>query len=182
MQLWAAKMPAGCFVYTSNVDGHFQKSGYPRDCVVECHGSIHHLQCTEDCRGQVWSAGKVSGLAIDPATCRARGDLPHCPDCGALARPNVLMFGDGRWQARRTEVQQGRFDDWLAQVGSRRLVVIELGAGTSIPSVRRIGESLLTQGAMLVRINPREAQGPRGTISIGSGALAAVKGIAAVMA
>lgn len=92
------------------------------------------------------------------------------------------MFGDGKWQARRTEVQQGRFDDWLGQVGSRRLVIIESGAGTSIPSVRRIGESLLAQGAKLVRINPREAHGPRGTISIESGALAAVKGIAAVIA
>lgn len=31
-------------VFTSNVDGQFQKAGFPK--VAEVHGSIHHLQCT----------------------------------------------------------------------------------------------------------------------------------------
>eukprot|EP01084_Bolivina_argentea_P066722 121642_1 len=39
--------PYGYFVYTSNVDGHFFKAGYDRYKVVECHGSIHYLQCTD---------------------------------------------------------------------------------------------------------------------------------------
>ena len=33
----------GGFVFTSNVDGQFQKAGF-RGNVLECHGSIHHLQ------------------------------------------------------------------------------------------------------------------------------------------
>src|SRR5947209_11919199 len=37
---------AGYFVFTSNVDGQFQQAGVPDDRIVECHGSIHHLQCT----------------------------------------------------------------------------------------------------------------------------------------
>ena len=43
----ANSTPSGYFVYTSNVDGHFFKSGYDRNKVVECHGSIHYLQCTD---------------------------------------------------------------------------------------------------------------------------------------
>ena len=43
----ANSTPFGYFVYTSNVDGHFFKSGYDRNKVVECHGSIHYLQCTD---------------------------------------------------------------------------------------------------------------------------------------
>ena len=39
------KKQHGAFVYTSNVDGHFQKAGFSQDQVCECHGSIHHLQC-----------------------------------------------------------------------------------------------------------------------------------------
>ncbi len=39
------RMPARYFVYTSNVDGHFQYSGLDPDRLVECHRSIHHLQC-----------------------------------------------------------------------------------------------------------------------------------------
>lgn len=30
------------FVYTSNVDGHFIRSGFDEDRVVECHGSLMH--------------------------------------------------------------------------------------------------------------------------------------------
>jgi NAD-dependent SIR2 family protein deacetylase len=40
------KKKHGCFVFTSNVDGHFQKAGFHSDRIVECHGSIHHLQCS----------------------------------------------------------------------------------------------------------------------------------------
>lgn len=39
------KSEFGYFCFTSNVDGHFQKSGVPEDKVIECHGSINHVQC-----------------------------------------------------------------------------------------------------------------------------------------
>jgi hypothetical protein len=40
-------------------------------------------------------------VAVDPTTFRARPPPPCCPRCGALARPNILMFGDGGWEAAR---------------------------------------------------------------------------------
>ncbi|WP_332460139.1 Sir2 family NAD-dependent protein deacetylase, partial [Caballeronia calidae] len=40
--------------YTSNVDGHFQAAGFPADRVVECHGSIHTVQCAQPCSGALW--------------------------------------------------------------------------------------------------------------------------------
>ena len=33
------------FVFTSNVDGQFQKAGFQGSQIFECHGSIHYLQC-----------------------------------------------------------------------------------------------------------------------------------------
>jgi len=45
----AKSMPHGGFVFTSNVDGQFQKAGFPKERIVECHGSIHYLQCLERC-------------------------------------------------------------------------------------------------------------------------------------
>jgi NAD-dependent SIR2 family protein deacetylase len=35
------------FVFTTNVDGHFQKAGFEVDKILEYHGSIHQLQCTD---------------------------------------------------------------------------------------------------------------------------------------
>jgi hypothetical protein len=80
------------------------------------------------------------------------------------------MFGDGRWLDARTEDQFARFDRWRAQVGN--LVVIELGAGTDVPSVRRLCEA---QGAPLIRINPREPDvRPGRGVGVALGALEAL--------
>ena len=48
----------GSFVFTSNVDGQFQKAGFNRQRIYECHGSIHSLQCTrpDGCGSDIWSA------------------------------------------------------------------------------------------------------------------------------
>ena len=43
LHAWGQRMPQGCFVFTSNVDGHFQKAGFPSARVYECHGSIHRI-------------------------------------------------------------------------------------------------------------------------------------------
>ena len=40
---WFDRKPGGGFVFTSNVDGQFQAAGF--SSVMECHGSIHFLQC-----------------------------------------------------------------------------------------------------------------------------------------
>jgi hypothetical protein len=52
----AKRLPHGAFVFTSNVDGQFQKAGFAEDRVSECHGSIHHLQCLDGCHDGIWPA------------------------------------------------------------------------------------------------------------------------------
>ena len=163
---WVARLPQGGFVYTSNVDGQFQRAGFDAGRVHEVHGSIHHLQCSQPCSGAIWPADAIQPV-IDPASCLMRPPLPACPRCGALARPNVLMFGDDAWLGARTEAQYSRLEAWLAQV--RRLLVIEIGAGLDVPSVRRMCEA---QAAPLIRINPRAPEVPRmRDVGIAAGAL-----------
>ena len=88
-------------------------------------------------------------------TLRAGGALPRCPKCGALARPNVLMFNDGTWVEGPTQAQQARFAEWLSGLEGRRLAVIECGAGDAIATIRRVGEEVAARfHAPLVRINP----------------------------
>jgi len=43
----------GYFIYTSNVDGQFQKAGFDPLRLVECHGSIHHYQLDEEIRSSI---------------------------------------------------------------------------------------------------------------------------------
>lgn len=156
LQRIAEPLPHGLFVFTSNVDGQFQKAGVPESRIVECHGSIHHLQClSAACSPRIWPAvGFVP--AIDEAECLLTNAFPPCPACGGMARPNILMFDDWDWLEERTRQQRHRLEDWLARV--RRPVVVELGAGVAIPTVRHFGERV---GGTFIRINPRDAQRPR---------------------
>jgi NAD-dependent SIR2 family protein deacetylase len=170
----AARCEQGAFVFTSNVDGHFQRAGFAPERVVECHGSIHHLQCMEKCGQQIWSADAFHP-EIDHAKCRLTSEPPRCPHCGGLARPNILMFGDWDWDESRARDQLAHMQSWVEKV--ERLVVIELGAGTAVATVRAFSERL---NCPLVRINPTDHDVPKeGDVGIACGALEGITGILA---
>ncbi|MBF0288892.1 MAG: NAD-dependent deacetylase [SAR324 cluster bacterium] len=168
---WGEQKSGGVFVFTSNVDGQFQKAGFPDSNVYECHGSIHHLQCSGPCCNAIWSSMDAN-LDVDETTLMASSALPRCPTCWKLARPNILMFGDWHWNSDRASEQQNQYSAWLEKLSRKSLVVIEFGAGKSVPTVRHHCESTVRalQGT-LIRINPRESEGPPGTISLPMGAL-----------
>lgn len=174
---WAKGLRHGCFVFTSNVDGQFQTAGFNDDRILECHGSIHHLQCTKPCAHEIWDTENLD-VTVDEERFRAVSSLPECPHCASLARPNVLMFGDWHWIPHRTSSQERRFEDWLDESASSKLVVVELGAGSAVPTVRMTSERTAAHfGGTLIRINPREPQVPHGHISIPLNALEALQAI-----
>ncbi|MFP2924453.1 SIR2 family NAD-dependent protein deacylase [Pyxidicoccus sp. 3LG] len=176
LRTWASRMRHGAFVFTSNVDGQFQKAGFPEERVLEVHGSIHHVQCLGSCPG-ITPATPYS-VEVDAETFRARQPLPGCPDCGSLLRPNILMFDDWGWDSTRTRAQRQRLGQWMESVGTARIAIIECGAGTAIPSVRHFCESSArSRGGTLIRINVREPQVPADGISLPLKALEALRGI-----
>jgi NAD-dependent SIR2 family protein deacetylase len=168
----AERQPHRSFVVTSNVDGQFQKAGFSPNRVWEIHGSLHHLQCLDACCGQIWPASALHPV-IDTERCRLLSPLPRCPACGGIARPNILMFNDDRWLAQRSRIQQAAFETWLSEV--ERPVIVEIGAGSAIASIRALGERL---GFPLIRINPGEARVTR-SVDLGI-ALGAREAIAAL--
>jgi NAD-dependent SIR2 family protein deacetylase len=108
--------------------------------------------------------------------------VPRCPRCAGVARPNILMFGDGSWLSSRSDDQRARFEVFVdARCGSR-LAVVELGAGTAIPTIRHTSERLGgSAGATVVRINVREAEIGAPHLSIAAGAREALKRIDALL-
>jgi len=168
------------FVFTSNVDGQFQKAGFPGEKIVEVHGSIHHLQCTQPCSRDIWSADGVN-VEIDMEKFEAKEPLPECIHCGEIARPNILMFGDWYWIEDRTAQQEERLEKWLNKVKYKnlKLVIIEIGAGKAVPTVRMFSERIASEFyAPLIRINPRDYEVPYDKdISIPTGGLEGIKNI-----
>ena len=158
----ARRKQGGYFVYTSNVDGQFQKAGYDGDSIEECHGSIHHFQCAGPCCNDIWDAGGTP-VAVDEERFEALDPLPLCGHCGGIARPNILMFGDWSWHAHRTSSQGAMLTGWLRHLASEnmQLAVIEAGAGQAVPTVRHRSEYVAgAHQARLIRINPRDFQVP----------------------
>jgi hypothetical protein len=91
------------------------------------------------------------------------------------------MFGDDGWDSSRVEVQEQNLDAWMTRARGARLVAIECGAGTAVPSVRHFNEHLLrvSPGLLLLRINLREPEVPEGHLGLPLGALAALRAIEA---
>ena len=78
LRRWAGRLPHGAFVFTSNVDGHFQRAGFGPERVVEVHGALDWLQCLRGCAGgpSRVDAAAAHPVAVDEATMRARAPLP----------------------------------------------------------------------------------------------------------
>ena len=160
-----------------------QRAGFADDYVVECHGSIHHLQCLRGGCREIWPADGVVVRVDEPST-RAVPPLPSCPRCRGLARPNILMFGDRDWLPVRTEARAAEQVRWLRELraAGARLVVLEIGAGTAVPTVRRHAELASAGSGALIRINTREPAVRHGRgVSIGAPARDALQALAALV-
>lgn len=73
------------------------------------------------------------------------------------------MFGDWGWISARTDDQYEKYGKWLDSIERKKLCIIEIGAGTAVPTVRHESETILRQyeNSSLIRINPRESFIPK---------------------
>ena len=156
---WIKEKKLDYFIFTSNVDGHFQKGGFDSEKILECHGSLLHLQCLRNCGHPIWRTDSNLVFRINPDNLLAESPLPNCSECGSIARPNILMFSDFQWDSNRTLNQERKYQDWLKNQKSKRLVVLEIGAGIDVPTVRLNCEEVYRMmGDHYIRINPRESE------------------------
>ncbi len=70
-------------VITQNIDGLHQRAGSHQ--VLELHGHIRRATCIECFRQQPTD---------DLIETVERGDVPRCPACGGVLKPNVILFGE----------------------------------------------------------------------------------------
>lgn len=174
---WIQQFDLDYFCITSNVDGHFQKAGYEEEHMYEVHGSIHYLQCSALCTEKVWK--NEEEFEVNEEIMES-DYLPKCPHCGLLSRPNILMFGDYNWISRRYGEQSERLQYFLEKniQEGKRIVIIEVGAGTTVATIRYYTETLsATPNTTAIRINPEEEYISPPHISIAEGALECLRKI-----
>ncbi|WP_353108423.1 SIR2 family NAD-dependent protein deacylase [Salinisphaera dokdonensis] len=121
-------------VLTQNVDGFHAAAG-SRD-VIEMHGTIHRLQCTQ-C-ANAWVVEDYAGLAQIP---------PACGVCGGLVRPAVVLFGE-----MLPDDAVCRYEFALAEGFDLVLVV---GTSAVFPYIAAPVEQAASSGCATIEINPQ---------------------------
>lgn len=77
------------WLLTQNVDGLHARAG--SDPLIEIHGNLQTLYCTS-CS---WKARVDDFLALEPELGTPDAPkTPRCPECGAMVRPEVVLFGE----------------------------------------------------------------------------------------
>lgn len=176
LKRWAENKQYGYFVFTSNVDGHFRKAGFNESRIYECHGTLDRLQCMNNCQNQSWWSYGYKPIT-DDEQCIVVSEAPTCPNCGGLARQNVMMFNDYTYCENYQLIKYTRLNEWLGK--AQRPIVIEIGAGKAVPTVRHFSERIAKQKkGGLIRINPIDAGVPKmHFLSLKMGGLEALRAI-----
>mgnify|MGYP003385397864 FL=1 len=145
------------FALTSNCDMLHVSAGLPEENVFEIHGSLGYVQCSRPCDQTLYPVDEafLHRLRDEPDW------VPLCPECNIRClRPNVMIFDDYALVEQRLDGQELRFEQFKARYRNNHptpAVVLEIGAGRVVSSIRRYGESLgLVErgGGGLIRINP----------------------------
>ncbi|NLX07399.1 MAG: NAD-dependent protein deacylase [Phycisphaerae bacterium] len=122
------------WVLTQNVDGFHRAAGSRN--VIDIHGDVHGLCCT-GCR---------YGRRVDDYS---RLEIPpRCPECGAILRPDVVLFGEmlPYEKAQRLSAELARGFD----------VVFSVGTTSVFPYIAEPVLEAARLGVPSVEINPDE--------------------------
>lgn len=94
------------WVLTQNVDGFHRRAG--SNNVIEIHGDVHKLACT----GCSFRDSVEDYAGLSP--------VPRCPKCGAVVRPEVVLFGEmlPRGAVAALERELGRGFDLVVSIGT----------------------------------------------------------------
>jgi NAD-dependent deacetylase len=120
-------------VVTQNIDGLHQRAG-SRD-VIEVHGSIRTASCLQ-CGERMSLADVVAALDEHPA--------PPCPRCGAILKPDVVMFG---------ELLPAAAIDRAFELAREAGLLLVVGSSLEVYPVAGLPEETLAGGGALAIVN-----------------------------
>ncbi len=124
----------GMCVLTQNVDGLHAVAGSRN--LIEIHGTIHRLRCTECTHSR--RVPDFTGMQIPP----------QCPVCGAMMRPDVVLFGE-----MLPEREIARLEAVLSHGVD---LVVSIGTTSAFPYIAGPVRWASEAGVPTVEINPGE--------------------------
>lgn len=121
-------------IITQNIDVLHQRGG--SKTVIEMHGTMQTLTCTQ-CYHKELAEPHIEKFV-------EQGDIPRCPKCGQVMKPDVILFGEQLPQAA-----------WFMAQKEARSCDLMLVAGSSLEVLPVAGLPMqaLDRGAHLIIIN-----------------------------
>ncbi len=117
---------------TQNVDGLHQRAG--SSAVIEFHGNLFETRCFDE----------HTVIDIDDEK-----DIPTCPNCGALARPGVVWFGEA--------IPEAALNESFAAAADCD-VFLSVGTSSQVYPAAGLAEAARDVGATVVEINPEPTE------------------------
>jgi NAD-dependent protein deacetylase/lipoamidase len=118
---------------TQNIDGLHERAGSRE--VIEVHGSIRTASCL--------ACGERSSLADVVASLR-EAPAPPCPRCGAIFKPDVVMFG---------ELLPAEAIDRAVDLAERARLLLVVGSTLEVYPVAGLPGATVSAGGSLAIVN-----------------------------
>jgi len=122
---------ASFVLITQNIDGLHQKAGSHN--ILELHGNIWRLRCVKE------------GTVIENHEVPLKEIPPHCPNCQALLRPDVVWFGE----SLPSSILHQAFIH-----SSQCQVILVIGTSAVVQPAASLPLTAAEAGAKIVEVNP----------------------------
>ncbi len=129
---------------TQNVDGLHERVG-SRD-VIELHGNLAHVKCLIEDTPIAWDDPPDAPVMTEEALERGDWpDVPRCPHCGGLLRPDVVWFGEMLPAIAFARAEIAAQDCQICLV---------VGTSAEVYPAASLPETARRRGALIVEVNP----------------------------
>ncbi len=147
---WDRRFADRFLLITQNVDGLHLRAGHHRARTYQVHGNIDYMRCWQDCSADLTPIpSQVGTVAQGERLSENQMEALRCPRCGAQARPHVLWFDECYDEARF------RFNSSL-QASRRCAALLTVGSSGTTNLPMQVAQNALSNGALLIDINPEQ--------------------------
>jgi len=134
---YAASHPQS-LIATQNVDGLHRAAGTPQTSLVELHGALFRVRCTR-CAWRSEHTGTIDATSSET--------LSKCEECGALARPDIVWFGES--------LEPANIERAFAEASTADVCLVVGTSGVVQPAASMAAVTRRAGGAV-IEVNPDE--------------------------